>query len=372
MVTKRIYSGILVVAAILVFAGIADGQIMYGQPASGNTGFVYTSWKLSDSVETTISQFWVPVSGFVPLQDNLELRYYFAGASTSLDVSGSESVAGLGNARVQVSRSFGDDKWLMGAGLSLPTGKRELSVPDERAIVELLSQNFLDFPMRKYGDGLGANVVLGMAQQVGGMVVGAGALYEFIGKYKPYEGTDDYDPGDLITVNGGADIESERSKWSLNTVFTTHIADKVSGTKVFKQADQLEVRLSSVIYSERMRFTGSAVYVIRGRNDFYDASTEDVVQRLKLYGNELGIRASLQQTLSDAWSVTPQVRLRLIAGDEVNIDQSQIYGVGVHFSRRLGGTVAARFGGMYLTGQADDGAIDLSGFQLSTMIGATF
>jgi hypothetical protein len=335
---------------------------------------VYTYWKLSDdsSLDTKISQFWVPVSGFVPIQDNFEVHYSFAGASTKLSADEDETISGVNNVRIQFSRAFMDDHYLTGIGVSLPTGKRELEVPGQRDVIDLLSQSFLDFPMREYGKGFGFNVVLGTAHELGEVAVGLGAVYEFNGKYRPYEDFDEYDPGDAFNVNGGIEHETDRARWTANAIFTTYLADKVGGNKLFKQSDQLGLDAGAEYRGENYRLAARIGYVIRGRNSYYDGETEDVVQRLKLYGNEFNISLRSAHRINPLWYVRPMVHFTYIAGDEMELGSSNAIGLGSSIGRQVGENLNVELGATYITGGADDGNIDLTGIQIVGKLGATF
>ncbi|MGH8015874.1 MAG: hypothetical protein ACREBV_06755, partial [Candidatus Zixiibacteriota bacterium] len=76
MATKKIF--IYLIALSTLLASSALSQIIQGRPTTGSSGFVYTNWQLEPDtgVTTSLGQFWVPFSGFMALQENLEARYY--------------------------------------------------------------------------------------------------------------------------------------------------------------------------------------------------------------------------------------------------------------------------------------------------------
>ena len=373
-ISKFSRSGLVSLLPLLLASGVY-GQIIYGLPASGNTGLVYTHWKLErDTAEATeISQFWVPVSGFLPLRDNMEARFYFAGAANNLQIASDETdITGLSDARIQISRSLADDRFLLSLGVSLPTGKRKLDQSEERPIIEILAQSFLDFPIRRYGEGFGFNVLVGGAQKLGEISVSGGVLYEQIGSYRPYDGFGKYDPGDIISVNAGADIQQDYVTWSGNAVFTTYLPDKMEGNKVFRQSEQLDLRLSGQFDNRLYQLVGQLRYVLRGRNSRYNTSTEQVRERLKLYGSEFQLSAGFTYHFPGKWYAGSLASLRLIGANEEDFGSSNTLMVGGTVGRKLGEYSGLELGVKYLSGEADGGNISLSGLQVTSALVASF
>jgi len=370
------------VAAVIVLAGgSVSAQIVYGQPASGNTGFTYTSWKSTiDSTEATLTQFWIPVTGFLPLADNLEARFWVATANNKLKVSGSDaSLFGLGDFRMQLSKSLSEDQLVAAVGVNLPTGKKKLATDtlvavDERAIMEQLSQSYIELPMRRYGEGFGFSAMIGAANSYDNISIGGGMRYEFIGKYDPYESLTEYDPGDMFTLYGGGDLQSGNATWSLNLMFVTFLKDKLSGSTVFKQGDQFDIRFGGRIGPDGRRLNIAADYLIRGRNARYDMENEDLIEQLKLYGNELNLSADYVYQWPSRWYLSPSAMLKLIASNEaeVPLENSSIFGFGGAVGKQLSEQLTFELGAKYYTGSANGGDIDLTGLQLTGGLAASF
>jgi len=380
MVNKTILAAVAA-AFVLGTAGAASAQIVYGQPASGNTGFSFTSWqsKTGES-EATLTQFWIPVSGFVPLGENFEGRFWVATANNKLEIGNSDaSLFGLGDFRLQFSKSLADDRLVAALGVNLPTGKKKLATDtlaevDERAVMEQLSQSYIDVPMRRYGEGLGFSAMLGTAGNDGNLSFGGGFRYEYIGKYDPYETLTDYDPGDMFTIYGGGDLQSGSAVWSLNLLFATYLKDKLDGNTVFKQGDQFDIQFAGKIGPDNRRFAFSADYLIRGRNGRYDATSEDLVEQLKLYGNEFNLSADYVYQWPSKWYVVPSASLKLVAANEAEnkLDNSSVFGFGGALGKQLNEQVSLEVGARYYTGSANGGDIDLTGFQITGGLAASF
>jgi hypothetical protein len=337
------------------------GQIVYGRPAAGGVQVVFSHWSLKGDTTTEIDQFTVPITGFLPIRDNLEANVYVASSSNTLSLTDSNlSLSGLGDVRLQVNRSFSDDRLLVSVGANLPTGKKKLTRDEELPVLQLLSQNILSFSMRRFGEGFGFNLLLGGAQMIGGMRCGAGVMYQFNGKYEPYQGSGDYDPGDFISVNAGADWQQENTTVAGDAVFTTYFKDKVNGAEVFKQSTQLDLQLRAAYDTDTYGVHGRIGYLLRGRNTLPEVD-------MKIFGNEFSAIFDLTRRFGQGWSIAPTAEVKLVGTsdrDSLEFGSSSILGFGANLGRTLGQQVALNVGGRYYFGNADDGNIDLSGFQL--------
>lgn len=365
--TKRFKFIIIIgLAGFLMVLSSVHGQIMYGLPASGDVRVVYSHWSLEGSSGTTeINQLTIPITGFIPIRDNLEAFFFVANSSNSLKRSNTDyNLSGLGDARLQLNSSFNEDQLLLSAGINLPTGKKKLSRDEELLVVQELSQNYLSFPMRLFGEGFGFNILFGGAQMIGELRCGAGIMYQFNGDYQPYEDTGTYDPGDFVSINAGVDWERDRTTLTGDVVFTTYTDDKFSGVKSFKRSSQVAVRLGAV-YDDGHEYgiSGGISYLLRGRNTLYATAKE-----LKIFGNEFRISGNLTRRFQQGWHVSPSAELKLIGSNEDGFDSSTIFGLGGAVGRTFSEQVGVNVGFKYFTGNADGGDIDLSGFQLTASV----
>ena len=348
----------------------AQAQILYDQPASGGVHFIYSHWdvKYADST-VKISQLTFPATGFLPISDNFEAVVYLVGSSNDVKLPNATKycLSGFGDMRLQFNHSFKNDQLLLSVGTNLPTGKKKLKAIDETPVLQMLSQNFLDFSMRRFGEGFGFNILLGGAQKIGEWRCGAGLMYQFSGKYEPYEGTGKYDPGDLISFNAGADWFNDKLLLSGNIVYAFYSSDKLDGREMFKQSSQLNLNMNLGYKMENLLLNVGLGYLVRGRNTLYLEGEN----KLKIYGNEFQISGGADWTFAQVWHVGPTAELRLIAANERGFGSSTIVGLGGSVIRNVGDQVNI-FGGIeYFTGQANGGDIDLSGLQLTVGVTAS-
>ena len=381
---KLIAIGALV---ILSLSGAPEtaAQIVYGQPAASNTQIMYYHWQIdTDNEEASIDQLMIPLSGFVPIRDNFDLTFFVANSSNTYDAyDGEHKLSGLGDLRLQANHSFADDQLLVSGTVNLPTGKKELSL-EQSPVLSALAQNYLELPMRKFGEGFGFSLLLGGAIELKeGLRAGGGVAYEYVGSYTPYDGIshidtltndtvnfDGYNPGDMISVNGGLDYERGSTLWSLDLIFTQYVADKLNDVKTFRQSKQFDWRLRGDFVGERMSFSGLVRYVWRGKNRLYNQAGE-WASALKLFGNEIQVSGELTYPFNSGWYVIPAVDFHLVNSNELDFEKSNVLGIGATFGKQVGKSIDARLGGKLYTGSANDGDIDVSGYQLTLGLTAT-
>lgn len=365
----------VMIAVAAISAGV-DGQIISGRPTSTDLRVVYSSWTVKSVTgqKTTISQFSAPINGFIPLGEGLEAQLYMDGSTNNLSFgSTTSSLTGLGDLRLQVNKAFADDHFLLSGGLSAPTGEKQMK-ETEWAVVEQLSTDFLSFPSRQLGAGLGLNVLVGGAMMLGDLRCGAGVSYQYAGKYTPIKGREEYDPGDQISVNvgvGGGEVEA--TTWSTSAIFTTYSDAKTGGAKAFKQGKELQFQFAlQHRVAERNALSGSVHYILRDRSTEYGATVDTIVSQLRRFGNEIGGSVRYAQMLGQNWSLAPAASLRVIGSAETGTGGSSVAGSNV---LGISGTVGRRFdkslfevGVTYYTGKARGSTFTVNGLQVSSTL----
>ncbi|MFH1700130.1 MAG: hypothetical protein ABIE07_06045 [Candidatus Zixiibacteriota bacterium] len=357
----------------------ASAQIVYGQPASIKARMTYTNWSLEgeNGGKKSVNQLMIPVNGFLPLQDNWELRYHATSISggVELDDGTNSNVAGLGDLRLMFNHSMSDDRFLFSLGLNLPTGKKELNLGEEFNVMVLLSENYLSFPVRRMGEGMGVNLLLGGAASNGVSRLGGTISYQYLGSYKPYEGLGDYDPGDMISISANGDTKKGNTVFSASMTFSFFSTDKANEQKLRKPSSQFEISTGIQSHKSKTSFIGNIGLLLRGRLTSYD-SNEEVFEQLRLYGNEFFVNTALVYHPDKTWSFTPRVQLRVIGNNEFEDiykqGSSAIFGFGGDYDRGIGEGVDFNLGFTYFAGDADGGKISLGGFQITGGLIAAF
>ena len=372
---------LLMIGVVLLVSPIS-AQIVFDQPSSGGGSMIYNHWSIEDSNGTkTLNQFVIPVYGFVPLEDNAEVRFSVASISSKLDSMETEyKLSGLGDVRIQFNKSLSDDRLLLSLGLNLPIGKKELNITDEWPVMEFLSKDYLNVPVRRYGEGLGVNLLAGTATQVGQMQLGGSISYNYNGPYTAYEtkggfetfwDSDDYNPGNMFSVSAGLDGPYNNWKISSRLLFSTYGTDLMDEKKILKAGNQLTIQLGAATETESFQFRSNINYIIRGRSTEYD-STAAILNQLKNHGDEFSLNSSVSFAPAENYYVVPSLELKFIGANEDDFENSSLFGFGSEFGKRFNEDFDLNVGFKYYTGSADGGDIDLQGFQISLGIAAAF
>jgi hypothetical protein len=353
----------MLIGLLMSAAANVTGQIIYGQPASGDIGFVYTHWDIEG--EYNINQFAIPINGFMPLKDNLEFRFSAVNSSSNLEIFDFDfKLSGLSDVRLQLNQSLAEDKILLSLGLNLPTGKKELSFIEELPVLQTLSLNFLDFPVRQLGEGFGFNLMAGGAEMLGEIKVGGALMYQYNGAYKPYDTEDEYNPGDQFSVTGNANLSGDKHSVTLSGIYSVFGTDKQEDRKIFAQAPLFNLGLSGIFGEGTVRYGGDIGLLFRGRNARYD-STETKFEQLKAFGSEYFLGMRMYWTPDNYWKIAPLLELHIIGENEYDIEGAAVYGFGCEATRNISTGIDLGFGFKYFTGGATEfGDLDIKGYQV--------
>ncbi|MCX6826831.1 MAG: hypothetical protein NTV06_06170 [candidate division Zixibacteria bacterium] len=367
------YKTALIIFSLLIFSAPAFGQILYGAKPSGNLQMIYSHWNLKrDNQTTKIHQLMVPMGGFIPLGENFEASFYMANSSNKLNIPDKEfSLSGASNLQFQVSHSFLSDVFLVSGGINLPTGKTELNLNKEWLVAEYLARDYLGFPMSRFGEGFGYNLLLGGATMLGSIRCGAGLAYQYCGSYKPYNEASKYKPGNYFSINIGADLRTGAMTYNSDIIYTSYAKDEMDNHDIFKQSSQFDIRFGGLFDNQVYNIALNMRYLIRGRNTQY-RTDESILEQLKIYGNEFSAAGKISWYFTKDWYVAPSAEWRSIAANEEGFGESNIFGIGGNLGRKIGKKADFGFGLKFLSGDADAGHIELSGYQITTNLTAYF
>ena len=372
-------------AAIITTTPVADAQVIFGQPTSGTIRFVYNSWSVeSGGADTTLTQLMTPVYGFLPVADNVDVSVYIANSTNTLETpEGEFDLNGLGDLRVQARHSFAEDRLLLAVGLNLPTGKKELSFDEEWAVLQGLSLNYLDFPMRRFGEGFGFSLLFGGATTVGdNLKLGGGISYQYIGTYAPYSEYLDYDPGDVVSFNARGALNTGEWAWGADLVYSLYTTDRLEALDIdiFKQSPSLNMSLRVDRDAEPVAYGGSMRWVVRGDHEFYDPTDGAELASLKLYGDEFMFAGYASWMFAEQWYATPHARIRLIGSNDIEFESADIFSIGADVRRMLSEDFSVTGGLSLHTGTATTSNAldttapgvdsDISGYQLTLGLSA--
>lgn len=361
------------ISACLMAALPAAGQIIYGQQAAGSLDIVSTHWTLSvEDDEVSVDQWAIPATVFLPLGENFEGQVYVARSMSTVSQLGEDfALNGLTDMRLQVKHSFARDRLLLGAGVNLPVGYKELDLTEEFVVMSYLTQSFLTFPVRNLGQGFGVNLMAGGATEMGDYKLGATATWDLTGAYEAYAYEDDYNPGNTLVLTMGVQRGLDNLLFNGDVSFTVSGDDQQGDVPVFSRSEQVSLHGGLIGGDVKQRYFGDLIYNIRGRNTSFDPAGF-LLQQLKFYGNEFIAAGGLERTTNSGWGYGGSADIRLIAANEVGLGKSRILGLGGQVSRALTPAVSMKLALKYFTGSTQGGDIDLSGFQTWLAASGTF
>lgn len=365
---------IIIVSFLLFLTLRADAQVVFGQKASANAGIYFQSWKLkSQSPTINLSQWVFPINCFLPLRDNYELRILTSAASTGLDRGEQKiNLRGLNDTKIQATASFSDDRYLVSLGINLPSGKKSLK-NEEIGIAQFLSLDFLNLPIKSYGEGFNLNVSLARAFEWKNLIWGVGAGYQYNGIYKPYHDLSDYKPGDRIHLTGGINSNLEKIKMTGDLTYIMYQADKQEGKKIFKDGNQWDMKSSFLYEQKSYSLSVQARFIIRVKDKRYGVAKE-YLEEAKNHGNDFRVSASLSYQVRRQVKLLSEVETKLIGENDypsshpLHLGASHIIGFGGGFNYELKSNYCYTLFLKIFHGRADGDSLDLSGFQIQNSL----
>lgn len=377
---NRIRLVILAAIAAALILGDASGQIVFGDPASAEARFVYQSWTIDNSItgETRdLTQWYFPVFGFIPLANQWEIHVSSATAGTRSDSSGTDaSITGLNDTRIAVLHSMMENRLLLGLGINLPTGKTTLA-PNQSGLAQLITSDFLNLPSKMYGEGFGYYAEAAFSEQFDRIILGVGAGFLLNASYSPVEGIESYSPGNRLTVAGTAVYTHEfGSAYSSlrHTMFGTSTQD---GADVYKIGSITEFVLGTNMDYELFEINVGVRQLIRQADSRLVAGALREYEKSN-YGNDLRFYSSFGYNLPGIGKPLLLIDYKIVSangyepGDDEYEGKANLFGVGAGFEKSASDRVSVSAAIKSHTGSADDDILDLTGFELSASVRATF
>jgi hypothetical protein len=182
------------------------------------------------------------------------------------------------------------------------------------------------------GQGLGANIGLATAMEIGEYVAGAGVSYLFKHTFEPFKDIDyEYNPGDEITVSAGVDRNLEllekETRITADVVYTIYGSDQGGGEKVFKSGNKLMIQFLSHTKLEKFDLVLFIRERLKGKNI---TSIGDVFEeeRKNSNGNEFEISGQAIFPYSERTQLSGLMDLKIYGNNEYETGGALLFGVG--------------------------------------------
>src|SRR4051812_32767628 len=128
----------------------------------------FHSYKIEAPSNITVSEFAVPMFVAVPITSRFGFDVGTSYARARVEPTGGtvSEISGLTDTQIRANLTLGSDFVVLTAGVNLPTGKREVALP-QAAAASLIGSDFLSFPISQMGTGLGGTGGIAVARPIG-------------------------------------------------------------------------------------------------------------------------------------------------------------------------------------------------------------
>lgn len=366
----------LIIAALVMVASLPPSVaraagVSFRAPAS------FRSWKLEASnTHATVTQLHFPFTTSVGVGKRADLVISGAMGFSSLKPDSGRALALNGPADVTAQAFFrgAGNRFLLQAGVNLPTGKRDLDA-DQLTVSRALANPLLAFRLKQYGQGTDVNVGLAAALPLApGVTFGVGTGRIFRGAYPLGDGMKDFEPASETAISTGLDLGDKNGTGPtarIDAVYRLYGTDRQAGLDSskpgirFEPGNQAELQLSARSGDRGLRGEVVGRLVFKANDRFRTLVTEGEPQATRpgTYSHftavaDAPLGSRLRAGLNAQWSGFSGADLPGINGSA--------YGGGPQLRMELGRNGTLALGGSYLLGTLDDGGAapktDLTGF----------
>lgn len=366
-------------------AAAGDTGVGYREPANVfESGPSFRSWEIKSpgDTTTTVTQFHVSFLQTVPLGLNADIVAFGSWASTKLEpFQGSETtLSGFTDVRLKAIWRPGG-RGMLSAGVNLPVGKRTIEIgdtgADELVVAQAMWSPILGMRTKRMGEGFDFEFGAGWAAALSPKItlgIGAGCLVK--GEYdlfKTSAGAIRFRPGLEASASLGVDIRPDAG-----TLLRVDVAgrrfgeDEVDGVPAFQPGTQVEI---DAVFGRDTPGWGLALRgrsVSRSDDELIGGSGTDVTRTTVTPGGFLLGLGEIYRKLGPTVALGAEAEVGSFGRSEVSLSDGTTIGVGpgLRIGSAGGSRVFAR--ALYLTGSAQGGDVDLSGFDVMLAVSLAF
>jgi hypothetical protein len=170
----------------------------------------YHAYDIQSPSNIKISEFALPLFALVPITPSFSMDIGSAWVKARVEQTGgaTSDISGLTDTQIRANYTFGNDAFILTAGVNLPTGKSTVASQQQLA-ASLIGSDFLALPISNMGTGFGATGGIAVARPVGDWSVGAGLSVRRSSQYDPFDAGGapalHYQPGNEYRARIGVD-----------------------------------------------------------------------------------------------------------------------------------------------------------------------
>jgi hypothetical protein len=337
-------------------------------------GINYRTWTSdSNGIETTLSQFVLPVYFHSSLRENVDFSYLFNAVSSELSLDSVEesSLSGVTDGKLALDYFLHDRRFSVGLGLRLPTGESRLDV-DEELVALALNDRILGFRVKRYGEGTDVELRGGYAATVNPkLTLATGVSYVAKGDFNFLSSTDrvesTYEPGDELSLVGKMRALALAREWTSQIRLATYGTDHRDGVEELEEGTEVGVRLG--MREEHLigvaEFAAEAVW----KEETRLLSAAGLPPVRDVSGNILRLDGDFYGRLDQAKGLGGHLAATWYGENDVGTGDGFILELGGRYRQTIGSLLAAQVGYTFMTGDAEDGTIELDGHDVSVTVG---
>lgn len=347
--------------------------------------------KKDGSPDLSVSEIVSPLLLRRPIGRDAEVSLYLSAVAANSDGEKEDSdKSGFNDIEFSGSRSFDAGRYWLGGGIQLPTGSAAVE-RDQVIVSGVVANRILGMRLKRFGEGLDlfASGVRAFAL-TRSLVASVGAGYQYKGEYDYREGANDDEtvtikPGDEFYlsagVDGSADGRSRAFRWKGDVRYRMFMKDERNGEEIYEEGDQVELIASAGFdFGEDRRVDARFFAVVKGDGSEVEGVAEGNI-------DEISLEEYLQQSLPGGMQQV-SVRYGQRVGERFDATGHAVFSNFSEYSfpgeepavRLLGSANMLELGaglvyyiaekapvtmrGSFLTGSAEEGAVDMSGFDL--------
>lgn len=326
----------------------------------------------------TLSQFHLPLALTVPLGNRLDLVGYVAVARSTFEPDEGEeaSLEGLVDGRLKLAFRP-TSRFQITAGLGLPFGDGALDEPEEVAVAQLLWAPILDFRSKRAGEGMTIEANAAYAAPLSPMVtLGLGAGGVLGSEYDLFDTGDTpttFRSGTELSASIGFDVRpSDITLYRLDVAARTFGDDEVNGRAAFRAATRVEVDVTAATAPDSWLLALRGRGVFRGEDRRYSGDGDDEVRRQVAGSDALYALVEAYRELGETAALGLEAEAGRFGESDAALSDGSRVGAGPGLRLGRPGATRAQFRAQYLSGSAESGAVDLSGWDFSAGVFLVF
>ncbi|MFH1279569.1 MAG: hypothetical protein ABIK65_14465 [Candidatus Eisenbacteria bacterium] len=391
----------LFLAASASASAFAAGEAPADRPpfVQGRLDVRYRAWTVEkkDGPDAKVSEVAFPLFMKKSLGASADLSILLPAFSASYDGDERSDLSGLADAVLTGEYRFDGGRYRAALTLGLPTGAVPFG-PDEETIAGAATNRVLGFPVKRFGEGFDAGISLTRGfSPVRGLAASAGIGYVRKGEYDFAEDEGPataYKPGNELLASAGAESEWDLGfagvLASVDVRYRSFSKDERGGEAFYEEGDQIETLLGAgLLLPSGGRVDLQGFLVFKGDGSEQGAFGAGSIDSLSLERYLLRGMTGGYTRVSLDYAHPSSERIGLIAGaalhrfgeypapagapvDERLLGSATVWEVGggarVVLSRHHDLSLRAA----WLTGDAEEGDVDLAGFDVRTALRWTY